>query len=58
MDTRGAFAPEVLERTGSPWRQAWDSVEERLQLERLAYPVPRHANRLGYISGGPAWPGR
>ncbi|HSR25449.1 MAG TPA: cytochrome b N-terminal domain-containing protein [Candidatus Eisenbacteria bacterium] len=52
MSTRGAVAPEAAEGSPGAWRRAWASVEERLQLERLAYPVPRHANRLGYILGG------
>lgn len=37
-------------RTG--WRRGWTVLDQRLQLNRLAYPVPRHANRLGYILGG------
>lgn len=38
-------------RTGS-WQRAWRSVDERLGLSVLAYPVPSHANRLGYLLGG------
>jgi ubiquinol-cytochrome c reductase cytochrome b subunit len=48
----GTSAPDELRAGGSAWRRAWASVEERLQLERLSYPVPRHANRIGYILGG------
>lgn len=33
-------------------RHLWRSVDERLGLSSLAYPVPRHANRVGYILGG------
>lgn len=38
-------------RSGS-WQRAWRSVDERVGLSALAYPVPRHANRLGYLLGG------
>lgn len=34
------------------WRRAWIAIDERLGLSGLAYPVPRHANRIGYILGG------
>ena len=34
------------------WRRAWDAVDERLGVSGLAYPVPAHANRIGYILGG------
>ncbi len=34
------------------WGRVWDSVDERLGLSALAYPVPAHANRIGYILGG------
>jgi ubiquinol-cytochrome c reductase cytochrome b subunit len=34
------------------WRTAWNAVDERLGLSGLAYPVPEHANRIGYILGG------
>jgi ubiquinol-cytochrome c reductase cytochrome b subunit len=37
---------------GGSWRRAWGSVDERLGLSGLAYPVPAHANRIGYILGG------
>lgn len=30
----------------------WTNLDERLGLSGLAYPVPAHANRLGYILGG------
>ncbi len=32
--------------------RAWSAIDERLGLSGLAYPVPVHANRIGYILGG------
>ncbi len=37
---------------GGRWRRAWEALDERLGLSGLAYPVPAHANRIGYILGG------
>ena len=37
---------------GGRWRKAWDAIDERLGLSGLAYPVPAHANGIGYILGG------
>ena len=34
------------------WRKAWAAIDERLGLSGLAYPVPAHANGIGYILGG------
>ena len=34
------------------WRRAWEAIDERLGLSGLAYPVPAHANGIGYILGG------
>jgi quinol-cytochrome oxidoreductase complex cytochrome b subunit len=34
------------------WRRAWAAIDERLGLSGLAYPVPAHANGVGYILGG------
>ena len=34
------------------WRRAWEAIDERLGLSGLAYPVPPHANAIGYILGG------
>src|SRR6266511_3995913 len=34
------------------WGRAWEAIDERLGLSGLAYPVPAHANRIGYILGG------
>jgi quinol-cytochrome oxidoreductase complex cytochrome b subunit len=37
---------------GGRWRRAWDAIDERLGLSGLAYPVPAHANGIGYVLGG------
>ena len=37
---------------GGRWRRAWGALDERLGLSGLAYPVPAHANGIGYILGG------
>ena len=37
---------------GGRWRRVWDAIDERLGLSGLAYPVPAHANGIGYILGG------
>jgi len=37
---------------GGRWRRAWWAIDERLGLSGLAYPVPAHANGIGYILGG------
>ncbi len=34
------------------WQKAWTAIDERIGLSGLAYPVPTHANRIGYILGG------
>jgi len=34
------------------WHRAWEALDERLGLSGLAYPVPAHANGIGYILGG------
>jgi quinol-cytochrome oxidoreductase complex cytochrome b subunit len=34
------------------WGRAWSAIDERLGLSGLAYPVPVHANGIGYILGG------
>ena len=39
-------------RGGGRWRRALDAIDERLGLSGLAYPVPAHANGIGYILGG------
>ena len=45
--TSGAAAVQ-----GGRWRRAWGALDERLGLSGLAYPVPAHANGIGYILGG------
>ena len=37
---------------GGRWRRAWEAIDERIGLSGLAYPVPAHANGIGYILGG------
>jgi len=37
---------------GGRWRRTWDAVDERIGLSGLAYPVPAHANGIGFILGG------
>ncbi|MEW5990410.1 MAG: cytochrome b N-terminal domain-containing protein [Chloroflexota bacterium] len=37
---------------GGRWRRAWEAIDQRLGLSGLAYPVPAHANGIGYILGG------
>lgn len=37
---------------GGRWRRVWAAVDERLGLSGLAYPVPAHANGVGYVLGG------
>ena len=44
-----AGAPAIQ---GGRWRRAWEAIDERLGLSGLAYPVPAHANGIGYILGG------
>ncbi|MER7467271.1 cytochrome b N-terminal domain-containing protein [Streptomyces sp. NPDC097981] len=39
------------ERPGR-WRRAIDAVDERMGIKALAYPVPEHANNLGWSLGG------
>ena len=33
-------------------RKVWDVVDERMGISALAYPVPEHANRIGWTLGG------
>lgn len=37
---------------GGRRRRAWEAIDERLGLSGLAYPVPAHANGIGYVLGG------
>lgn len=34
------------------WRRMWAAFDQRVGLSGLAYPVPAHANGIGYILGG------
>jgi quinol-cytochrome oxidoreductase complex cytochrome b subunit len=45
------MARSVAQASGF-WQRAWDALDERLGLSSLAYPVPNHANGIGYILGG------
>lgn len=47
----GMAAGATMSR-GARWRRVWEAIDERLGLSGLAYPVPPHANRIGYILGG------
>ena len=38
--------------TGGRLHKAWEAIDERLGFSGLAYPVPAHANGIGYILGG------
>ncbi len=42
----------IDELPSARWGHAWEAIDERLGLSGLAYPVPAHANRIGYILGG------
>lgn len=43
--------PSAAQPAG-PWHRIWAALDERLGLSGLAYPVPMHANGIGYILGG------
>ena len=51
-----AVSPIARERMdalrSARWARAWGAIDERVGLSGLAYPVPAHANRIGYILGG------
>jgi quinol-cytochrome oxidoreductase complex cytochrome b subunit len=50
-----AVSPATRERgtiLAGAWHRAWGAIDERFALSSLAYPVPAHANRVGYILGG------
>ncbi len=40
------------EASATRWRRTWAAIDERLGLSGLAYPVPEHANGIGFILGG------
>ena len=46
------MAAGVTASKGGRSRRAWEAIDERLGLSGLAYPVPAHANSIGYILGG------
>ncbi len=46
------MAAEVTITRGDRWTRAWEAIDERIGLSGLAYPVPAHANGIGYILGG------
>lgn len=46
------MSTESMAQPRGAWRRAWAAVDERLGLNGLAYPVPSHANGIGYILGG------
>ena len=46
------MAGGAISTHGGRWRRAWGAIDERLGLSGLAYPVPAHANSIGYILGG------
>ena len=46
------MAAEAAIIRGGRWKRAWEAIDERLGLSGLAYPVPVHANGIGYILGG------
>ena len=46
MATQGRTAGDTR------WRTVLEAIDERLGLSGLAYPVPPHANSIGYILGG------
>jgi quinol-cytochrome oxidoreductase complex cytochrome b subunit len=47
-----APAPTTVTAPGNPLGRIWDWFSDRAGLAALAYPVPAHANRLGYTLGG------
>ncbi|MGW5723389.1 cytochrome b [Amycolatopsis sp. NPDC003865] len=50
----GDAAESELAPAGRPgwFRRAVDAVDERMGIKALAYPVPEHANNLGWSLGG------
>lgn len=48
--SRAAQAPTQAQR--GRWRRAVDAVDERMGIRALEYPVPEHANNLGWSLGG------
>ncbi|MGW0771140.1 cytochrome b N-terminal domain-containing protein [Streptomyces sp. NPDC002676] len=54
MTTRPVSQDGPASRPERPgwWRRAIDAVDERMGIKALAYPVPEHANNLGWSLGG------
>jgi ubiquinol-cytochrome c reductase cytochrome b subunit len=46
------MAPGATAIQQGRWRGTWEAIDQRLGLSGLAYPVPAHANGIGYILGG------
>ena len=46
------MAASTTPLSGGRWRRAWQAIDERIGLSGLAYPVPAHANGIGFILGG------
>lgn len=44
--------PAGAAAAGGRRRGTWAAIDERLGLSGLAYPVPAHANGIGYVLGG------
>ena len=49
-ETQPAGAPEPIRR--GVFGRAVDVIDERLGIRAIEYPVPAHANTLGYSLGG------
>lgn len=49
--TTATTTPSPASRRGR-WRRAVDAVDERMGIRALEYPVPEHANNLGWSLGG------
>lgn len=49
--TPGSPAPATAEPRRSAARRALDAIDERMGIRALAYPVPEHANNLGWSLG-------
>src|SRR6266545_2635318 len=48
-----ALAPELAPSPEKGWaRRAQAAIDERLGIDALRYPVPAHANKVGYSLGG------
>lgn len=52
MSATGTTPERTQSRPVSRWRRAVDAVDERMGIRALEYPVPEHANNLGWSLGG------